>query len=148
MNNFTSHFEENNILSSRKITLFNIGPRYIHHKIYKNIYVSSSTNDVCKMNSIVRVAHTENMSSTNNVINWVVAVAFRWEGTDRSTSVFDSESSYFVREERNLGETGNEVCMPRAIEAARLHSRDAPGRREHSATGNWSKFSRYAGIRN
>lgn len=45
--------------------------------------------------------------------------------------MFDSESSYFVREERNLGETGNEVCMPRAIEAARLHSRDA-----YSATGN------------
>lgn len=52
---------------------------------------------------------------------------------DRSTAVFDSASSYFVREKQNLGRTGNEVCMPRAIGATRLHWSDAPRRRVHGA---------------
>lgn len=46
---------------------------------------------------------------------------------------FDSDSLYFVWEKQNLEGTGNEVCIPRAIGAARLHSSSASGRRAHDA---------------
>lgn len=49
---------------------------------------------------------------------------------------FDSNSLYFVREKQNLEGTGNEVCIPRAIGAARLHSSNASERRAHDKR-NW-----------
>lgn len=49
---------------------------------------------------------------------------------------FDSNSLYFVREKQNLEGTSNEVCIPRAIGAARLHSSNASERRAYDER-NW-----------